>query len=166
MFGRCVLFSLRPTVGGRIVRTWCFVARVLWSLAVLQCLRCGDVTEAQRICVAANQHWRSASLCGGTYWTESDDGGRVGNPFRLLWKWSHWCNSEMMDESDRNTVATVNVYERAISACCAGNPYALLKSPCIATWADALWGLLTSVHEARVADLLVKHREAQWSRTQ
>lgn len=69
----------------------------------MQCLRCGLVEKAHEACLAANQPWRCASLDGGAFWTDGV-GERVGNPFRLLWKWCHWQNCDSFREYEVWTV--------------------------------------------------------------
>lgn len=68
----------------------------MFALLNLQSLRCGMLEHAQEACKAAGQHWRSAALSGGEYWSD-DASDRRGNPFRLLWQWSHWQNSVAPD---------------------------------------------------------------------
>lgn len=68
-------------------------------------------------------------------------------------------------QSDVAAVSSVMQYERAISAVCGGNALALLRSPHVTTWWDALWGLLSSVKDAKLTALLVTQRSQQLQRT-
>lgn len=101
------------------------------------CIRAGDFTQAQEICINYGQSWRAATLEGWILYHDSNfESTNIhdtvkpveGNLYRDVWKRTCWA----MCKQDK-----YNIYEKAIYATLSGNLNALL--PVCRSWGDYVW---------------------------
>ncbi|KAF9904788.1 hypothetical protein BX616_001201, partial [Lobosporangium transversale] len=121
--------------------------RTVWEY-----IRRGNVEDAKRACIKANEHWRAESIGGGSFYSvpiafkdpvydREDD--RHGNKTRSLWKGTCYALA---------TEPTVDKYERAIYGALCGDVSSVL--PVCTSWEDHAWAqynaLVESMNEARL----------------
>jgi nuclear pore complex protein Nup107 len=105
----------------------------LWKYA-----RCGQLEDAKQTCRTVGQHWRAATLSGGSLYEPPKTGAASGNMYRSVWKMA--CLSIAK--------STANIHEKALYALLADDLEDVL--PACQSWEDYLWAYLHVIVESKI----------------
>lgn len=130
--------------------------------SVWQCIRCGQLQQAQQLAFDYRIYWLAGLLRGvdNIYYSELENSmvTRIGNIRQPFWSLSCWKLADDLSQSKMD-LSDISKLELSIYASMSNNVHAQIGSYSSSTWHDRTWAIVKATHARNILRVLMDFRQ-------